>query len=183
MRFSSAETLVTLKMMAMVKTLKMMVLVKTMVMMKTLKMIVLVKMMVLGKAIALVKKIVVMKSMPALVSKEDGVFETEDDCGSEDGCAGENSRAKDLHICMTTDEREEKYENVDEEEDEDSSKSALIDQVWAYSTTGKYKDSCDKKKKRMIRKKAQRFTIIEGLLHYMIMKKEVYSFARVSICI
>ena len=58
---------------------------------------------------------------------------------------------------MTTDEREEKYEDVDEEEDEDGSKSALIGQVWAYSTTGKYKDSCDKNKKRMIRKKSTTF--------------------------
>ena len=81
---------------------------------------------------------------------------------------------------MTTDEREEKYEDVDEEEDEDGSKSALIDQVCAYLTTGKYKDSCDKSKKRMIRKKAQRFTMIEGVLHYKMMKnKKVYSFVSV----
>ena len=54
----------------------------------------------------------------------------------------------------------------DEEEDEDGSKSDLIDQVCAYLTTDKYKDSCDKNKKRMIRKKAQCFTMIEGVLHY-----------------
>ena len=86
----------------------------------------------------------------------------------------ENSQAKDLHLFVTTDEREEIYEDVDEEEDEDDSKSALIDQVCAYLTTGKYKDSCDKNKKRMIRKKAQRFTMIEGVLHYKMMKKKRY---------
>ena len=66
----------------------------------------------------------------------------------------ENSQAKDLHLSMTKDKREEKYEDVDEEEDEDGSKSVLIDQVCAYLTTGKYKDSYDKNKKRMIWKKA-----------------------------
>ena len=42
------------------------------------------------------------------------------------------SQAKYLHLSVTTDEfeREEKYKNVDEEEDEDGSKSALIDQVF-----------------------------------------------------
>ncbi|KAL5510589.1 hypothetical protein EMCRGX_G006155 [Ephydatia muelleri] len=92
--------------------------------------------------------------------------------GSEDGSSVKNSQAKDLHLSVTTDEREEKYEDVDEEEDEDGSKSALIDQVCAYLTTGKYKDSCDKSKKRMIRKKAQRFTMIEGVLHYKMMKNK-----------
>ena len=50
--------------------------------------------------------------------KEDGAFEIEDDGGNEDGCAVENSQAKDLHLSVTTDEREGKYEDVDEEEDE-----------------------------------------------------------------
>ena len=45
------------------------------------------------------------------------------------------------------------------------SKSALIDQVCAYSTTGKYKYSLDKNNKLMIRKKT-RFTMIEAVLHY-----------------
>lgn len=63
---------------------------------------------------------------------------------------------------MTTDEREEKYEDADEEENEDGSKSALVNQVCAYLTTGQYKVSYDKNKKWMILKKAQRFTMIEG---------------------
>ena len=114
--------------------------------------------MVLGKTIAL--EIMVMKLM-ALVNKTE----------LKTSCALENNQAFDLHLSVTTDEGEEIYEDVDEEEDEDDSKSSLIDQVCAYLTTGKYKDSCDKNKKRMIRRKAQRFTIIEGVLHYKMIKK------------
>ena len=84
----------------------------------------------------------------------------------------DNKRAKDLHLALTTDEGEVKCEDLDEEEDEDGSKSALVDQVCAYLTTGKYKDSCDKNKKRMIWKKAQRFTVIDGVLHYKMMKNQ-----------
>ena len=59
------------------------------------------------------------------------------------------SQAKYLHLSVTTDEfeREEKYKNVDEEEDEDGSKSALIDQVFNHRQV--YKDSCGKNKKSL----------------------------------
>ena len=103
--------------------------------------------------------------------EDDGAGEDiEDDGDGEDDGYRKNNGA--------SEEDSNEVDGDDEEEDENGSKSDLIDQVCAYLTTGKYKDSCDKNKKRMIRKKA-RFTMIGVLYYKMMKKKKVYSFVYV----
>ena len=66
-----------------------------------------------GENEALVKKMVVMSDG---TDKDDGAVETEDDSSSEDAGAVVNSRAKHLQLSVSTGKREEKCEDVDEEE-------------------------------------------------------------------
>ena len=91
----------------------------------------------------------------------DGEDVEDDGDGEDDGYRKHNGASK---------EDNNEVDGDDEEENEDGSISDLIDQVCAYLTTGKYKDSSDKNKKRMIRKKAQRFTTTFTLFTFRLLQ-------------